>query len=76
MYSCLRLTTAGQERVRALSTWAVYADNLPAPMVETAVYLVADFDDILTRCPDGRLRISERVITPVFRDPVRAPISS
>jgi hypothetical protein len=34
---------------------------------------VADFDDVLTWCPDERWRISERRIIPVFRDPSRAP---
>jgi hypothetical protein len=39
------------------------------------VYLVADFDDVLTRGTDSRWRISERRIIPVFRDPVRAPVT-
>jgi hypothetical protein len=68
---------AGQQsrpaRVRAQSTWVNYAANAPAPLDDVGVYLVADFDDVLTWCPDQRWRISERHIIPVFRDPSRAP---
>jgi hypothetical protein len=46
------------------------------PLDEVGVYLVADFDDVLTWCADGRWRISERRIIPVFRDPPRAPVSA
>ena len=62
-------------RVRARSTWVNYAANAPAPLDEVGVYLVADFDDVLTWCPDQRWRISERRIIPVFRDLARAPIT-
>ena len=65
-------------RVRARSTWVNFAVNAPAPVDgapvdEVGVYLVADFDDVLTWCDDERWRISERRIIPVFRDPSRAP---
>jgi ketosteroid isomerase-like protein len=60
-------------RVRALSTWVNFAVNRPAPVDDVGVYLVADFDDVLTWCDDDRWRISERRIIPVFRDPSRAP---
>lgn len=59
--------------VRAWSTWANFAVNAPAPVDDVGVYLVADFYDVLTWCDDARLRISERRIIPVFRDPSRAP---
>ena len=79
-YSGLRLSAeAGAvadgrpSRVRAWSTWVNFAVNAPAPVDEVGVYLVADFDDVLTWCTDGRWRISERRIVPVFRDPSRAP---
>ena len=67
-------------RVRARSTWVNYAVNAQAPVDsapvdDVGVYLVADFDDVLTWCDDGRLRISERRITGVFRDPARAPVA-
>jgi hypothetical protein len=78
-YSGLRVTAiAGvpEPRVRARSTWVNYAANAPAPLDDVGVYLVADFDDILTWCPDGRWRISERRIIPVFRDPARAPVGA
>ena len=60
-------------QVRARSTWVNYAANAPAPVDDVGVYLVADFDDVLTWCADERWRISERRIIPVFRDPSRAP---
>jgi hypothetical protein len=59
--------------VRAYSTWVNFAVNAPAPVDDVGVYLVADFDDVLTWCDDDRWRISERRIIPVFRDPSRAP---
>jgi hypothetical protein len=62
-------------RVRAHSTWVNYAVNEPAPVDDVGVYLVADFDDVLTWCGDERWRISERRIIPVFRDPARAPVA-
>jgi hypothetical protein len=62
-------------RVRARSTWVSYAVNAPAPADEVGVYLVADFDDELTWCPDQRWRISARRIAGVFRDPARAPVT-
>ena len=62
-------------RVRARSTWVNYAVNAPAPVDDVGVYLVADFDDVLTWCPDNRWRISERRIIPVLRDPSRAPVA-
>ena len=82
-YSGLRVSpvTAGSGRadgrpasVRARSTWVNFAANAPAPVDDVGVYLVADFDDVLTWCEDERWRISERRIIPVFRDPSRAPV--
>jgi ketosteroid isomerase-like protein len=61
-------------QVRARSTWVNFAVNAPAPVDDVGVYLVADFDDVLTWCEDDRWRISERRIIPVFRDPSRAPV--
>ena len=75
-YSGLRVSAiaAGSEpQVRARSTWVNYAANAPVPLDDVGVYLVADFDDVLTWCADERWRISERRIIPVFRDPARAP---
>jgi hypothetical protein len=62
-------------RIRARSTWVNYAANAAAPADDVGVYLVADFDDVLTWCDDERLRIAERRIIPVFRDPARAPVT-
>jgi len=62
-------------RVRATSTWVNYAANAAAPVDDVGVFLVADFDDVLTWCADERWRISERRIVPVFRDPSRAPVT-
>ena len=62
-------------RVRARSTWVNFAVNAPAPADDVGVYLVADFDDVLTWCAGDGWRISERRILPVFRDPSRAPVS-
>jgi hypothetical protein len=82
-YSGLRVIAIGgagpvgrPARVRARSTWVNYAANAPVPLDDVGVYLVADFDDVLTWCPDERWRISERRIIPVFRDPARAPVSA
>ena len=88
IYSGLRVSTAGDDagpgqgaaegrpaRVRARSTWVNFAVNAPAPADDVGVYLVADFDDVLTWCDDDCWRISERRIIPVFRDPSRAPVS-
>lgn len=66
-------TVAPPAQLRAVSTWVSYAVNGPAPVDDVGVYLVADFHDVLTWCPDERYRISERRIVPVFRDPARAP---
>jgi ketosteroid isomerase-like protein len=62
--------------VHATSTWVNYAANAATPADDVGVYLVADFDDVLTWCADERWRISERRIIPVFRDPSRAPIAA
>jgi ketosteroid isomerase-like protein len=62
-------------RVRAWSTWVNYAANAAPPVDDVGVYVVADFDDVLTWCADERWRISERRIIPVFRDLARAPIT-
>jgi uncharacterized protein (TIGR02246 family) len=66
----------GSARAHARSTWVNYAANAPAPVDDVGVYLVADFDDVLTWCGDERWRISERRIIPVFRDPARAPVTA
>jgi hypothetical protein len=63
-------------RVRAWSTWVNYAANATPPVEDVGVYVVADFDDVLTWCADERWRISERRIIPVFRDIARAPITA
>ena len=68
--------TARPIRVRAWSTWVNYAANAAPPVDDVGVYLVADFDDVLTWCADERWRISERRIIPVFRDLARAPITA
>ena len=88
-YSGLRVGPAGDDArpargaaadgrpalVRARSTWVNFAVNAPAPVDDVGVYLVADFDDVLTWCDDDQWRISERRIIPVFRDPSRAPVA-
>lgn len=63
-------------RVRARSTWVNFAVNAHVPVDDVGVYLVADFDDVLAWCDDNRWRICERRITPVFRDPTRAPVTA
>jgi ketosteroid isomerase-like protein len=67
--------TARPIRLRAWSTWVNYAANAAPPVDDVGVYVVADFDDVLTWCADERWRISERRIIPVFRDLARAPIT-
>ena len=61
-------------QVSARSTWVNFAVNAPVPADDVGVYLVADFDDVLTWCDDDQWRISQRRIIPVFRDPSRAPL--
>jgi SnoaL-like domain len=68
--------TARPVLVRAWSTWVNYAANAAPPVDDVGVYLVADFDDVLTWCADERWRISERRIIPVFRDLARAPVTA
>ncbi len=81
-YSGLRVSPVDSDsetrpaRVHAVSTWVNYAANTAVPVDDVGVYLVADFDDVLTWCPDDRWRISSRRIIPVFRDPARAPITT
>lgn len=91
-YSGLRVSALGGDReaiaadaadgparpaaVRAWSTWVNYAANAAPPVDDVGVYLVADFDDVLTWCADGRWRLSERRIIPVFRDLSRAPVTA
>jgi 3-phenylpropionate/cinnamic acid dioxygenase small subunit len=75
-YSGLRVSEAEGGRVRAWSTWVNYAANAAPPVEDVGVYLVADFDDVLTWCADERWRISERRIIPVFRDIARAPMTA
>lgn len=73
-YSGLRVERAGPVRLRARSTWVNYAVNGPVPVDDVGVYLVADFDDVLTwSAAADQWLISERRIIPVFRDPSRAP---
>jgi hypothetical protein len=74
----VRAADGGADRptvVRAWSTWVNYAANAAPPVEDVGVYLVADFDDVLTWCADERWRISERRIIPLFRDLSRAPIT-
>jgi hypothetical protein len=75
----VRVAEGGAARpvlVRAWSTWVNYAANAAPPVEDVGVYVVADFDDVLTWCADERWRISERRIIPVFRDIARAPITA
>lgn len=73
-YSGLRVSQQAPGRLRALSTWVNYAVNGPVPVDDVGVYLVADFDDMLSWDPAAnQWLISERRIIPVFRDPSRAP---
>jgi hypothetical protein len=75
----VRAADGGADRptvVRAWSTWVNYAANAAPPVEDVGVYLVADFDDVLTWCADERWRISERRIIPVFRDIARAPVTA
>lgn len=77
VYSGLRVQVINSAWVRADSTWITYAANqLPPVVAATAIYQVADFHDLLTKCPDGRWRICDRTITSVFRDPAHGPVSS
>lgn len=52
-------------------SWHTFASNGPTNHVP--LFMVADFDDTYTRDDSGAWRISERVITAVFRDAALAP---
>lgn len=75
LYSGLRLTSRAAESVHTTSLWVCFAANaVPAPPGTPPLYMVADFEDTFRRCDDGRWRIAERTIHPVFRDPTIAPV--
>jgi uncharacterized protein (TIGR02246 family) len=76
-YSGLRVSRDGPGQLRALSTWVNYAVNGRVPVDDVGVYLVADFDDVLTWSASGdQWLIAERRIIPVFRDPSRKPVGA
>ena len=52
-------------------SWHTFASDGPTDAVP--LFMVADFDDIYLQDASGSWRISERVITPVFRDSALAP---
>ncbi|HLS49195.1 MAG TPA: nuclear transport factor 2 family protein [Actinomycetaceae bacterium] len=64
----------GADRARGRSTWFTFASNDDPPQ-GVEIYMVADFDDSYVRGDDGRWRILERIITPVFRRPELGPQS-
>ena len=76
VYSGLRVTESSDAWARTTSVWVCYAANLPAPVDEAGVYLVADCLDEFVRGDDGRWRISSREIVPVLRDPARKPVTA
>ena len=62
-------------QVRAWSTWVNYAANAAPPVDDVGVYVVADFDDVLTWCTNERWRASRRRIITTFRDLAHASIT-
>jgi ketosteroid isomerase-like protein len=66
IFSNLRLTVESDDRVRGTVILTLFADDGPPPHPATPM-LVADYDDIYERGPDGRWRYRERIITWLFR---------
>jgi hypothetical protein len=65
IFTNLRLTYESDTRVRGTSILTLFAeDGVPPHVAE--VFLVADYDDIYVRLPDGRWRYQSRTITWLF----------
>ena len=57
------------------SSWHTFANDV-WPVTGVPLFMVADFADRYALDGEGRWRIAERVITPVFRDETYAPTHS
>lgn len=75
MCSGLRIAfdAAQPDVARGTAVWINYAHNGTPPIDAITPFLIADFDDVYRRGADGRWRIAERIITPVFRNPAVPP---
>jgi hypothetical protein len=73
MSSGMRMAFTSATSARGSSVWISYACNTEAPVEGITAYLIADFEDVYSFEADGRWRIRERLIRPVFRDPAGAP---
>jgi ketosteroid isomerase-like protein len=67
--SGLRIVFDDAEAARATSLWLTFAQNGAPPIEDCSPFLVADFNDVYRRGPDGRWRIERRHIEPIFRNP-------
>jgi ketosteroid isomerase-like protein len=66
IFSNLRLTIESSNRVRGTVILTLFANDGPPPHPALPM-LVADYDDIYERGPDGRWLYRERIITWLFR---------
>ena len=62
----LKLHIESEEAARGSSVCLTFAFDGPPPVVPATPYLVADFEDVYRRCPDGRWRIAVRHIHRIF----------
>lgn len=70
VHTNLRLVADGPERLRGTTVLTVYRADGPEPG-PARPFMVGDCDDIYERGTDGRWRVAERRITPVFLSPPR-----
>jgi ketosteroid isomerase-like protein len=66
IFSNLRLTAEDPNRVRGTVILTLFAEDGPPPHPALPM-LVADYDDVYERGPDGRWLYRERIITWLFR---------
>ena len=65
-YAGLHVTYPEPDLAHASSNWMSFAQNGTPPLSPPLPFLVADFEDVYVRSPDG-WRIRQRRIVPVFR---------
>ena len=66
IFSNLRLTVESADRVRGTVILTLFAEDGPPPHPALPL-IVADYDDVYERGPDGRWLYRERIITWLFK---------
>lgn len=64
------------QSVLGRSSWHTFASNNTDQVQGVPLFMVADFHDTYTRDTNGCWGISERIITPVFRDDSLGPVQA